>query len=178
MNLHPIKKKTHGSFQFIWFFFCCCPNNSYVCAGFKILFICCLYIRPFQFLALLNRREIQITEQSARERGFHGGHRQAGGSRLSLALKVWKGGTNAVWCLLGIAVGREGKNQDQPLGLGPHCLQPHGRSLAVLAGGAADEPLREGSLVYVALRVSCTLLREDGHSHRGDRWESPDVGEA
>jgi hypothetical protein len=30
-----------------------CPNNSNVCIGFKILFICCLYIGPFQILALL-----------------------------------------------------------------------------------------------------------------------------
>lgn len=30
-----------------------CPNNSNVCASFKILFTCCLYIGPFQFLALL-----------------------------------------------------------------------------------------------------------------------------
>lgn len=83
-------------------------------------------IRPFQFLALLNRREIQITKQSAREQGFQGGNRQAGGSRLSLALEVWKVGASAVWRLLGTAVGMEGKNQDQPLGPGPHCLQPVG----------------------------------------------------
>lgn len=128
MNPHPIKKKkVTWQLPVYLALFCCCPNNSYVCTGFKILFICCLYIRPFQFLAPLNRREIQITEQSAREWGFQGGHRQAGGSRLSLALEVWKGGTSAVWCLLGTAVGREGKNQVQPLGPGPHCLQPHGR---------------------------------------------------
>lgn len=30
-----------------------CPNNSNVCTGFKIPFICCLYIGPFWFLALL-----------------------------------------------------------------------------------------------------------------------------
>lgn len=30
-----------------------CPDNSNVCAGFKILFTRCLYIGPVQFLALL-----------------------------------------------------------------------------------------------------------------------------
>lgn len=120
MNPHPIKKDTWRLPVYL-VRFCCCPNNSYVCTGFKILFICCLYIRPFQFLALLNRREIQITEESARERGFQGGNGQAGGFRLSLALEVWKVGASAVWHLLGMAVSMEGKNQDQPL-----CLQPHG----------------------------------------------------
>lgn len=49
----PPKKKDIWQFSVYLVLSLSCPNNSNVCTGFKILFICCLYIGPFWFLALL-----------------------------------------------------------------------------------------------------------------------------
>lgn len=83
----------------------------------------------------VNRRKIQITEQSARKRGFQGGNRQAGGSRLSLVL---------------LSLGSECSSSLEPAGQGlwawkasgsraspPTAIEP----LVASAGTVADEQL-------------------------------------
>lgn len=54
LPLPPKEKKKKDIWQLPVYLVLCwgCPNNSNVCTGFEILFVCCLYIGPFQFLAL------------------------------------------------------------------------------------------------------------------------------